>query len=209
MEPLLDIEDIRTMLPHRYPFLLVDRILELRPGERIVGLKNVTINEPFFNGHFPEQAVMPGVLIGEAMAQVAGLMILTMPEHTGKFAYLAKMDNGRFRIPVVPGDTLIIEATLSKIRSTIGEVHTIARVNGRIAAEFDMTFAIKPPPETKTAEAKLQLIRDAIAAETASNTTHGTGDFTDDTPRTVTNPIHHGRTPLTAELVAVAGDRRD
>ncbi len=209
MEHLLDIEDIRTLLPHRYPFLLVDRVLELRPGERVVGLKNVTINEPFFNGHFPGLAVMPGVLICEAMAQVAGLMILSMPEHTGKLAYIAEMDNARFRIPVVPGDTLIIEARLIKIRSLLSKVRMIARVDGKVAAECDMTFAIKPPPEAQTAEVKLQQIRDAISAETVPNIIHGTGEFADDTPRTITTSTHHGRSPLAPELVAVTGDRRD
>ncbi|GEM_PF-621450 len=209
MEHLLDIEDIRALLPHRYPFLLVDRVLELRPGESAVGLKNVTINEPFFTGHFPGQAVMPGVLICEAMAQLAGLMILSMPEHTGKFAYIAKMDNVRFRIPVVPGDALIIEANLVKIRSTLGEVHMVARVNGKVAAECDMTFAIKPPPEThNNAQAKIQQIRERISQETTQDITHGTGEFADDTPRTIIPAPHHGRNTPTPALAAT-GDRRD
>ena len=102
MKPLLNVEDIRALLPHRFPMLLVDRVLELTPGERIVGLKNVTINEPYFNGHFPGQAIMPGVLILEAMAQVAGLMILSLPTHrirpTTMFTLLLKLGSGTVQI---------------------------------------------------------------------------------------------------------------
>src|ERR1700729_1226450 len=99
MSESLDVEAIRALLPHRYPMLLVDCILELTPGERVVGLKNVTINEPFFDGHFPGQAVMPGVLILESMAQVAGLIILSLSEQRGKIPFLASMDNVKFRKP--------------------------------------------------------------------------------------------------------------
>jgi 3-hydroxyacyl-[acyl-carrier-protein] dehydratase len=208
MESLLDIENIRDLLPHRFPFLLVDKVLELVPGERVVGLKNVTINEPFFMGHFPGQAVMPGVLIIESMAQVAGLMVLSIPEHTGKLAFLGKVDKTRFRKPVVPGDSLVIEATLNKIRSTIAEVSSIARVDGKVVAEADMTFALKPPPEAHTTESKLEQIREAAKANAAAavvDTSHATGDFADETPRTL---VHHGRTPVAPALVAT-GDRRD
>src|SRR5271166_4898474 len=107
MSESLDVEAIRALLPHRYPMLLVDRILELDPGVRAVGLKNVTINEPFFNGHFPGQAIMPGVLILEAMAQVAGLIILSIPEHSMKTPFLGSIKEVRFLKPVVPGDTVI------------------------------------------------------------------------------------------------------
>src|SRR5437660_5597430 len=103
---MLDIEAIREFLPHRYPMLLVDRILEIEPDKRAVGLKNVTINEDFFNGHFPGQAMMPGVLILEAMAQVAGALLLSIPESKNKLAVIASMENARFRKPVVPGDAL-------------------------------------------------------------------------------------------------------
>lgn len=143
MEFMLDIEDIRALLPHRYPILLVDRILELTPGQRVVGQKNVTINEPFFNGHFPAQAIMPGVLILESMAQVAGLMILSLKEQSGKVPFLASMDNVKFRKPVVPGDALITEANLLKVRGLIGKVRMVARVDGAVVAECDMTFALK------------------------------------------------------------------
>lgn len=143
MDCLLDSEDLRLLLPHRYPMLLVDKILEMTPGLRIVGLKNVTINEPFFVGHFPTQAIMPGVLIVESMAQIAGLMILSLAEHQGKIPFLAGMDRVKFRKPVVPGDTLITEAIVIKVRGVIGKVHMIARVEGVVVAECDMTFALK------------------------------------------------------------------
>ena len=143
MDCTLDIEDIRVLLPHRYPMLLVDKVLELTPGKRVVGLKNVTINEPFFDGHFPTQAIMPGVLILESMAQVAGLMILSLTEQRGRIPFLASMDNVKFRKPVVPGDTLITEAHLTKVRGMIGKVRMVARVDGAVVAECDMTFALK------------------------------------------------------------------
>lgn len=143
MDCKLDVEDLRALLPHRYPMLLVDKILELTPGQRVVGLKNVTINEPFFIGHFPAQAIMPGVLIVESMAQVAGLMILSLAEHQGKVPFLAGMDKVKFRKPVVPGDTLITEANVIKVRGLIGKVHMVARVEGTTVAECEMTFALK------------------------------------------------------------------
>lgn len=142
MKESLDVEDIRALLPHRFPMLLVDRILEIQPGERVVGLKNVTINEPFFVGHFPGQAMMPGVLILEAMAQVAGLMMLALPNHKNKLAVLGGMDDVRFRRPVVPGDTLITEATIVKVRGNIGKVRMVGRVGNEVAAECEMTFAL-------------------------------------------------------------------
>lgn len=145
MEYKLDVEDIRALLPHRYPMLLVDRVLELTPGERVVGLKNVTINEPFFNGHFPGQAVMPGVLILETMAQVAGLILLSVPQHEGKLAYIGSVKSAKFRKPVVPGDTLIVEAVLGKVRGTIGEVRMSATVDGELVARCEMMFALVSP----------------------------------------------------------------
>ncbi len=168
MDCLLDIEEIRALLPHRYPMLLVDRVLELTPGQRVVGLKNVTINEPFFQGHFPAQAIMPGVLIVEAMAQVAGLMILALPEQQGQLAYLAALDNVKFRKPVVPGDTLIIEANLIKIRGTIGKVKMVSRVAGSIVAECIMTFAMKRP-DTSSADKVLAKLNDPNAAPFSSD----------------------------------------
>ncbi len=149
MESKLDIEQIRALLPHRFPMLLVDRVLELTPGERVVGLKNVTINEPFFTGHFPGQAVMPGVLILEAMAQVAGLILLSVPEHQGKLAYIGSVKNAKFRKPVVPGDTLITEAILGRVRGTMGEVRMTATVEGEVVARCEMMFALMSPPAPK------------------------------------------------------------
>src|SRR5664279_4222512 len=109
---MLNVEQIRAILPHRYPFLLVDRILEMVPGKRAVGLKNVTINEEFFEGHFPGHAVMPGVLVCEAMAQVGGVLLLSKTGNKGKLAYFGCMDHVRFRKPVMPGDTLVTDVEL-------------------------------------------------------------------------------------------------
>ncbi len=166
MDCMLDIEDIRALLPHRYPMLLVDRILELTPGLRVVGLKNVTINEPFFDGHFPTQAIMPGVLIVEMMAQVAGLMVLTLAEHKGKIPILAALDNVKFRKPVVPGDSIITEANVVKVRGTIGKVHMVARVAGAVVAESDMTFALKEAT-VHTPEQALEKLKFMTANSTA------------------------------------------
>ncbi|MFQ3610034.1 MAG: 3-hydroxyacyl-ACP dehydratase FabZ [Fimbriimonadales bacterium] len=143
-ETILDTEQIREMLPHRYPFLLVDRIVELEPGKRAVGLKNVTINEPFFQGHFPRKALMPGVLIIEAMAQVGGVMVLTIPNLGERAVLLAGIDDARFRRPVVPGDTLMMEVELLWIRRDVGRVRAVARVAGEVAAEAEISFAIPP-----------------------------------------------------------------
>lgn len=140
--PVLEIDEIKKILPHRYPFLLVDRILELEPGKRAVGIKNVTANEPFFQGHFPQRAVMPGVLIIEAMAQVGGVMILSVEEHKGKLAYLGTVDGVKFRRPIVPGDTLEMETELLRIRSNMGKVRCTARVRGQEVAVAHIMFAL-------------------------------------------------------------------
>ncbi|MDQ2798726.1 MAG: 3-hydroxyacyl-ACP dehydratase FabZ [Armatimonadota bacterium] len=145
MLPVLDIEAIKEILPHRFPFLLVDRILELEPGKRAVGIKNVTANEPFFQGHFPQRAVMPGVLIIEAMAQVGGVMILSVAEHRGKLAYLGTVDGVKFRRPIVPGDTLVMETELLRIRSNMGKVRCTARVDGQEVAGAEIMFALVEP----------------------------------------------------------------
>lgn len=138
----LDINAIERILPHRYPFLLVDRVLELVPDKRAVGMKNVTINEPFFAGHFPKRPVMPGVMIIEALAQVSGILLLNKPENLGKYAYFVAMDNVRFRRTVLPGDTLMLEADVLKLRSKTGQIRTRALVEGKVAAEADLMFAL-------------------------------------------------------------------
>ena len=139
---MLDVKEIQSILPHRYPFLLVDRILELEPGRRAVGLKNVTINEAFFEGHFPGHAVMPGVLVLEAMAQVGGVLLLSMTGNEGKLAYFGGMDKVRFRKPVSPGDALITEVELLKNRGGIGKVKVTGRVGRHIVAEGEFIFAL-------------------------------------------------------------------
>ena len=143
--PVLEIEEIKSILPHRYPFLLVDRVLELEPGRRAVGVKNVTANEPFFQGHVPQRAIMPGVLIIEAMAQIGGIMVLSLPEHKGKMAYLGTISEAKFRRPVVPGDTLTLETEVLRIRGNTGKVRCTARVGGEPAAEAEILFALVPP----------------------------------------------------------------
>jgi len=131
----LDIQEIRDILPHRYPMLLVDRILELEE-ERIVGIKNVTVNEPFFDGHFPEFPVMPGVLVVEAMAQVAGVLVLkSIPDRKNKLVLLASIEEAKFRRPVRPGDQLSIEMKITKRKAAIAKMHGQATVNGVVVAE--------------------------------------------------------------------------
>jgi beta-hydroxyacyl-ACP dehydratase FabZ len=139
--------DIMSFLPHRYPFLLVDRILEIEGDKRIVGLKNVTINEPFFQGHFPGAPVMPGVLIIESMAQVAGVMIYRdMPDKEKKLIYFTGIENAKFRRPVLPGDQLRIEMQLLNRRNNFGKMSGQATVEGKLAAEAIVAFAISDRP---------------------------------------------------------------
>jgi 3-hydroxyacyl-[acyl-carrier-protein] dehydratase len=139
------LNQIRQALPHRYPFLLVDRILEVsEDGKRAVAIKNVTANEPFFQGHFPDNAIMPGVLIVEALAQAGGAALLGSLGREGKLAMLAGLDRFRFRRPVVPGDTLRLEVELTRMRGPIGKVQARALVDGEVAAEGEITFAIVP-----------------------------------------------------------------
>jgi len=136
----LDINVIQNILPHRYPFLLVDRILEVTDN-RVVGIKNVTINEPFFQGHFPGHPIMPGVLIIEAMAQVGGVGALNKKENLGKLAYFLSINNARFRKPVVPGDTLRIEIDLLTTKLSVMKVHGVAKVGDEVVTEADLMFA--------------------------------------------------------------------
>ena len=136
--PVMDIQAIREILPHRYPMLLVDRIEELE-SDRIVGIKNVTVNEPFFDGHFPDYPVMPGVLIVEAMAQVAGVLVLSqIPDRKNKLVLLAGVDGAKFRRPVRPGDQLRIEMKLSKRKTSMAKMSGIASVDGVVVAEAEM-----------------------------------------------------------------------
>ncbi len=144
LELPLDSVAIRDIIPHRYPFLLVDRIIELTPGERVVGIKNVTANEEFFQGHFPGYPVMPGVLIVEAIAQVGAVGMLSQPDMDGKLALFAGLDNVRFKRQVKPGDTLRIEVTLGQVRRSIGNGSGIATVDGEVACRGDFMFALVP-----------------------------------------------------------------
>lgn len=139
----MDINEIMKIIPHRYPFLLIDRILELDPGKKAVGLKNVTVNEPFFQGHFPGFPVMPGVLIIEAMAQVGAVAVLSMPEMEGKLALFAGIDGARFKRQVAPGDRILLEVEILKIRGAIGKGRGLARVDGQLAAEAELMFALQ------------------------------------------------------------------
>lgn len=145
---LLDIDAIRDILPHRYPFLLVDSILELEEL-RVVGIKNVTANEPFFPGHFPDFPVMPGVLIVEAMAQVAGVLVLkSMPDRKNKVVLLASIESAKFRRPVRPGDQLRIEMIVGRRKATVAKMHGTATVNGVIVAEAEVLCKIADRAET-------------------------------------------------------------
>ena len=144
---LMDIHQIMQCLPHRYPFLLVDRIVELEGDQRVVGIKNVTINEPFFPGHFPGAPVMPGVLIIEAMAQVAGVMIYRdLPDKEKKLIYFTGIESAKFRRPVLPGDQLRIEMTLLNRRSNFGKMQGRVTVDGKLAAEAVVLFAVAERP---------------------------------------------------------------
>ncbi|MBX6753550.1 MAG: 3-hydroxyacyl-ACP dehydratase FabZ [Thermorudis peleae] len=139
---MLDAQAIQRIIPHRYPFLLVDRIVEIEWGKRAVGIKNVTVNEPFFQGHFPGNPIMPGVLIIEALAQVGAVAVLGMPEYRGKLAFFAGIDRVRFKRPVRPGDTLRLEVELEKMRRSIGIGQGRATVDGELVAEGSLMFAL-------------------------------------------------------------------
>ncbi len=145
---MLTITDIMKILPHRYPMLLVDRVLEIDPGKRIVGLKNVTANEQFFQGHFPGAPVMPGVLIVEAMAQCAAVLILRdIPNREEKLFLFGGVDKARFRKPVVPGDQLRLECEVIQRRSNSVKIHGTATVNGELVAEAEMLSVMVERPK--------------------------------------------------------------
>jgi UDP-3-O-[3-hydroxymyristoyl] N-acetylglucosamine deacetylase/3-hydroxyacyl-[acyl-carrier-protein] dehydratase len=141
-ESMLQIEQIMNILPHRFPFLLVDKILHIEKGKRIVGVKNVSVNEHYFEGHFPQYPIMPGVLIVEAMAQVGGILILSEERNTGRLIYFTGMDNVRFRKPVRPGDQLLIEVVPIRVRESAGKMKATASVQNTLVAEAELMFAL-------------------------------------------------------------------
>ena len=141
---MLNINEIRSILPHRYPFLLVDRIEKLDPGKNVIGIKNVTINEEFFQGHFPDKPIMPGVLILESMAQVSGFLMKHSVENPqDKLPVIAGVDKARFRRSVIPGDTLVIKSKVLRLRSKIAKVVAKGYVDENIASEAELMFAIQ------------------------------------------------------------------
>lgn len=142
---MLDIHQIQEIIPHRPPFLLVDRILEVEDGKRAVGIKNVTMNEPFFTGHFPGYAVMPGVLIVEALAQVGTVAMLRVEANRGKIGFFAGIDNFRFRGQVTPGDTLVLEVEITRLKGPIGKGQATAKVGDKVVAEGEIMFALSEP----------------------------------------------------------------
>jgi 3-hydroxyacyl-[acyl-carrier-protein] dehydratase len=144
---MLNVQDIERIIPHRYPFLLVDRVVEIEPGKRIVAIKNVTANEWFFQGHFPGFPIMPGVLIVEALAQTGAVLLLSDESARGQIPLFAGIEKCRFRQQVVPGDTLTLELEVLARRGPVGKGRAVARVGDKVAAECDLTFALTKMPE--------------------------------------------------------------
>jgi len=141
-QPQLDIRQIMLLLPHRYPFLMIDRVTELVDDQKAVGVKNVSINEPYFQGHYPGEPIMPGVLILEAMAQLSGILLSQRLEHTGKVAFLVSLDKAKNRRPVRPGDQLVLEAEALHVRSRTGHCRCRAFVGGALVAEAELKFML-------------------------------------------------------------------
>jgi 3-hydroxyacyl-[acyl-carrier-protein] dehydratase len=139
---VMNIQEIKEIIPHRYPMLLIDRVEELVDGKRVIAKKNVTINEPFFQGHFPHEPVMPGVLIVEAMAQAGAVALLSLEQFRGKTAYFGGIDKAKFRKKVTPGDTLMLEVEIIKVKANAGIGKGIAKVDGKKVAEAELTFMI-------------------------------------------------------------------
>lgn len=139
---MLTNKEIRELLPHRYPFLLVDKVTELEPGKRVVGIKNVSSNEPFFQGHFPEFPIMPGVLIVEALAQTAGIAVATLEENKGKLGVFASIEGMKFKYQVTPGDVLVLEAEILSSKLGVTKAKVKATVEGKVAAEGEIKFAM-------------------------------------------------------------------
>ncbi|MCT1905517.1 3-hydroxyacyl-ACP dehydratase FabZ [Oceanobacillus sojae] len=140
---MMDIQQIKEVLPHRYPFLLVDQVKDIEEGKKVTAIKNVTANEPFFPGHFPDYPVMPGVLILEALAQTGAIAVLGMEQNKGKIGFLAGVDKCRFKRQVKPGDQLELTVEIIRMKGPIGKGKGIATVNGEVACEAEITFAIK------------------------------------------------------------------
>jgi len=179
LELPLGYDEICQILPHRYPFLLVDRIVELEPGKRCVGIKNVTADEEYFQGHFPDHPVMPGVLILEAMAQVAGVLTLVSRNTPGALSYFAVIEKARFRRPVRPGDQLITEARLDVLRGALCKVHVVGRVDGQVVVESDYTFMTADNNSTAAAPAPPVVAPQAAAPASAP---HGSSNGKAGTP---------------------------
>ncbi|WP_173918599.1 3-hydroxyacyl-ACP dehydratase FabZ [Halobacillus sp. Marseille-Q1614] len=140
---MLDIQQIKEIIPHRYPFLLIDQVEEIEEGKRAVGYKNVTMNEPFFQGHFPDYPVMPGVLITEALAQMGAVAMLKKEENQGKLAFFTGIDKCRFKRQVKPGDRLKLEVEIIRLKGPIGKGKATATVDGEVACEAEIMFALK------------------------------------------------------------------
>ena len=142
--PEIDIEGILSVIPHRYPFVMVDRVVECDDKERIVGIKNVTINEPFFQGHFPGHPIMPGVLIIESMAQIGGMLLMgTVGDPESKVVYFMSLDNVKFRKPVRPGDQVRIEVDIVQLRNTVCRIKGVAKVDGEVVCEAEMAAMVR------------------------------------------------------------------